>query len=160
MGHLVPDRLDAVEHPVGEGALLARVRSGAHRAPDYAAYSRKNSASAITAFELVEEDALVGCMDVGEAVVGRAEQQNLGVGNRLAEGAHERDRPAGRYDLGRLPPGGLEGDPRRLEGGPDVFAKKPLPVSTASTSSGIPNGRIPSRCSIRIACASSGSCSG
>ncbi len=44
--------------------------------------------------------------------------------------------------------------------GPDVVAEKPFPISAASTSSGIPNGRIASRCRTSAACASLGSCAG
>src|SRR5262249_35594899 len=50
--------------------------------------------------ELLDPDTLVRRVDVGETVRG-AEKDDLGVGHRLVQRAHERDRAAGR-DLHRL----------------------------------------------------------
>ena len=87
MGHLVADALDPVEHALEEG-VLGRL-DGARRPFAHAASLARGVAAEELGLgddrllELVDQDALVRRVDVGEAV-GGAEQQDLGVGRRLA----------------------------------------------------------------------------
>ena len=110
--------------------------------------------------ELVEQHALVRRVDVGEAVR-RPEQQHLGVGHRLLQRVHERDRAA-RCEGHRLAaPRARERVARRLvrrPGGRRREARAGLPACTVSDDAERPQPLEVGR-SAR-ACASTGSCSG
>ena len=111
--------------------------------------------------ELVEQHALVGRVDVRVAV-GRADQQDLGLGRRGLQRADERDRAAAAgASPAALPQAARQrGARRRRRPGPSSAPRTRCRSPRRRTSSAMPNGRTASRWRTSAACASAASCSG
>ena len=120
--HLVPAALDRAQDALHHRCLAGhRFGCGRHdlslRVEGRCVASEELGLGEDRLLELVDDHALVRGVDVREAVR-RAEHEDLGVRRCLAQGAHERDRAAGRHEdrvlhptRSRAPRGGVVGWP-------------------------------------------------